>query len=321
MMFVRTLNYPHTKVVFGEGSMEYLKDIKGRKVLVTTRSLIGGKLYSQVLGLTEAEVLQGPSQHTPEEQMRALGISGFDVVISLGGGSIIDGVKALSPKFHVAIPTTLSGAEHTEFAGFTSKGRKVSVQGKEPDLVILDPKALTETPRELLLSSGVRAIDHAIEAFYSARATPFTDVLAEGSYRRLVQCLPQLPSTAEECQGAAWGASLAMRYAGRGLSHVFGYVVGPRFKIPHGITSCISLPAAIEMNKTPKLRQLEVGNPLNEEVGELLNKLGLRRKLGQYCSLEEAMGTVEELTEAVNRSDNPRKLSSKEVRKFLEDVF
>ena len=245
------VEYPKTQVIYGNGSLEWLKNINGKRIaIVTTRSLLKSKILSNILNIINADVIEGPRQHTPEEDVIKLSekLKEYEVVIGLGGGSIIDGIKITFNGYYIAIPTTFSGAEHTKSGGFTSEGIKKSKIGKEADVIILDPRATLETPKWLLIASGVRAIDHAIEALYSKDATPFTDSLAIEGYKKLIKCLRDLDSLDNRslCQIGVWLSSLTMRYAKMGISHIFGYVFGPRFNIPHGVTSCISLPSAKE---------------------------------------------------------------------------
>jgi len=236
---------------FGRGSISILKEL-GLKdaVIVTTRSLMKTELLDTVIKYSGSmRVVLGPSQHTPEEELSKLKEElkdNSETIISLGGGSIIDAVKILSPKIHIAIPTTLSGAEHTAIAGFTRGSIKVTEKVRPPDVVILDPLALNYTPKKLLITSAFRALDHAIEAYYSTKANLFTDSLAREGYKYLTECVEREgEEDLVKCQVGAWLSSLAFMYAGRGISHVFGYIFGPRFNIPHGVTSCISLPKAI----------------------------------------------------------------------------
>jgi len=180
------------------------------------------ELLNTVIKYSRAmRVVLGPSQHTPEEELSRLReeLKGNEeiTIISLGGGSIIDAVKLLSPKIHIAIPTTLSGAEHTAIAGFTRGSIKVVGKARPPNIVILDPLALSYTPKRLLVTSAFRALDHAIEAYYSTKANLFTDSLAREGYKYLTECLEgEGEEGLMKCQVGTWLSSLAVMYAGRG---------------------------------------------------------------------------------------------------------
>ncbi|MEM0362800.1 MAG: iron-containing alcohol dehydrogenase [Sulfolobaceae archaeon] len=321
------VEYPKTQVIYGNGSLEWLKNINGKRIaIVTTRSLLKSKILSNILNIINADVIEGPRQHTPEEDVIKLSekLKEYEVVIGLGGGSIIDGIKLTFNGYYIAIPTTFSGAEHTKSGGFTSEGIKKSKIGKEADVIILDPRATLETPKWLLIASGVRAIDHAIEALYSKDATPFTDSLAIEGYKKLIKCLRDLDSLDNRslCQIGVWLSSLTMRYVKMGISHVFGYVFGPRFNIPHGVTSCISLPSAIKLNYNNKLKEIEINDePLYAFIDRFLKEINARRRLSEFTKLEDALKYAEIFTELVNNSGNPIKIDQNMAKKFIEDVY
>ncbi|WP_054837307.1 iron-containing alcohol dehydrogenase [Metallosphaera hakonensis] len=296
--------------------MKALKSLNLRDALiVTTRSLLNSPLIDEIKKLTgNPMVMRGPSQHTPKEELDELmnRIEGKSV-ISVGGGSVIDSIKISFPRLHVAIPTTLSGAEHTSVAGYTEGGLKVSVNVKPPDVVILDPWVLSFTPKSLLVTTSFRALDHAIEANYSVKATPFTDALALKGYEYLVDCLEN--ENFGLCQIGSWLSSLSFQYAGRGLSHVFGYVFGPAFGIPHGVTSCISLVQAIKFNGIFKIPNVV------ESLEGILRKYDITEKLSKYTTLENALKYAKVFADLTNKSENPKKITIEDAENFIKSVY
>ncbi|AOL16439.1 alcohol dehydrogenase [Sulfolobus sp. A20] len=324
------LNYPTAQVIYGYDALEWLINIKEKKVaLVTTRSLLKSKILSEVLKLVSANVIEGPRQHVPESDLNSLyeKLKGYETVIGLGGGSIIDGIKLVTDAFYIAIPTTLSGAEHTRSGGYTVDGVKSSKLGKDADVIILDPRATLETPKWLLVTSGVRSLDHAIEALYSTQSTPFTDTLAIEGYKKLINCLRNLESLEDRlnCQIGSWLSSITMRYVKMGMSHMFGYVFGPRFNIPHGVTSCISLPTAVKFNyeiAKHKLKEIEDGEPLYISINNFLKEIGVRKRLSEFVpSLEDALKYAKVYSELVNNSGNPLKVDLKMAEDFIKEVY
>ncbi|ACP54310.1 iron-containing alcohol dehydrogenase [Saccharolobus islandicus] len=324
------VEYPITQVIYGLNALDWLVSVKGKRIaLVTTRSLLKSKILEQILSLINAEVIEGPRQHTPVGDVNNLTerLKGYDVVIGLGGGSVIDGIKLSFNGYYIAIPTTFSGAEHTRSGGATIDGIKKSRIGKEADAIILDPRATLETPKWLLIASGVRAIDHAVEALYSKDSTPFTDSLAIEGYKKLVKCIRDLDSIENRalCQIGTWLSSLTMRYAKMGISHNFGYIYGPRFNIPHGVTSCISLPSAIKLNYSVaknKLREIEnEGEPLYEFMDKFLKDIGAKRRLSEFTTLDEALKYVQTFIQIVNNTGNPVKIDIETAKRFIEEVF
>jgi len=271
------------RVVSGAGSVERLShelERRGleRAVVVTGRTLGASGLLERVtapLGARCVAVFKDARQHVPScsvakvagliEQHQA------DTVISFGGGSPIDTAKAAvysvlasgafprnaRPPAHIAIPTTLSAGEFTAVAGITDEKtrikRPVSDSRITPRTVIADPTLTLETPAWLWAASGIRALDHAIESIYSVRHYPVSDAAASSGLTMLLQHLrpsvdtgdPRVLEHRGECQLAAWMCVFGVTNAGFGLSHALGHQIGPRWNVPHGITSCITLPHAM----------------------------------------------------------------------------
>jgi alcohol dehydrogenase len=157
----------------------------------------------------------------------------------------------------IAIPTTLSAGEFTPFAGMTDEETRVKGGVGEPRLqprvVILDPEVTVETPAWLWAGSGMRALDHAVEGAYSNRHTPISDALAARAIKLLNEHLKaSLQTIGEEelyhrgqCQLAAWMSIFGALNTRFGISHALGHQIGPGWDVPHGFTSCITLPHAM----------------------------------------------------------------------------
>ena len=271
------------RVVSGAGSVERLShelERRGleRAVVVTGRTLGASALLDRVtapLGPRCVAVFKDAQQHVPSCSVarvaRLLEEHQADTVISFGGGSPIDTAKAAvhavltggtfprgaRPPAHIAIPTTLSAGEFTAVAGITDEKtrikRPVSDSRITPRTVIADPTLTLETPGWLWAASGIRALDHAIESIYSVRHYPVSDAAASSGLTMLLKHLkPSLDTSGPrvfehrgECQLAAWMCVFGVTNAGFGLSHALGHQIGPRWNVPHGFTSCITLPHAM----------------------------------------------------------------------------
>lgn len=204
-----------------------------------------------------------------------------DIIISCGGGSPIDAAKILSlilsegirdqeelylysenlkektptmknPIPQIAIPTTLSASEFTSIAGVTN-GKdhvkyKFSHLNMTPSFVFLDPVFTEDTPEWLWISTGIRAVDHAVETLYSPEPNPINTGLALQALKKLYVNLPlskKDPTNLEyrlECQVGAWLSLFSVVNIKLGLSHSIGHQLGALFDIPHGMTSAIMLP-------------------------------------------------------------------------------
>jgi len=235
-----------------------------RAFVLTTNSLAGTTALAELEGAlagAHAHTFPGSREHAPadavEAAVEAARACDADGVIAFGGGSVVDSAKVTAlhagpkgePLPQIALPTTLSAGEFTPVAGVTTDGVKNGIAHARilPRVVVLDPELTRDTPEALWLTTGVKALDHALEALWSRRPHPVVDTLALEAVRRLVEWLPQSRapgSTAArgECQIAAWMSISGMLNVGARLSHPLGHQIGARWGVPHGVTSCVVLP-------------------------------------------------------------------------------
>ena len=284
-------------VVYGESVAQALPRVirefwAGQTVIATNTSLaaeggLAGKV-SDILGDTLRNTVTGIRENSPREDVMrvtvALRSKGVDAIVSIGGGSVADAVKAAricltnnvrdaaeldrlkttttaaSPRpYFIAVPTTLSGAEFTQFAGITDErtGVKDAFHHKDlaPDVVILDPEAALATPERLWLSTGLRALDHAVETWCARQPTPYSDATSLYAARTLAHWLPITkiaPGDVEARLGCQIGGWMAIQGAAIGVSHGASHGIGHALSavtgMTHGITSCIMLPHVLRYN-------------------------------------------------------------------------
>ena len=272
----------------------------GRLMITSTASLAGpGGLAERLardLGPRCVGIFAGISAHSPREGVIAGAAEarrlGADLLVAVGGGSVIDATKvmqlalwadvqtpdalgayragpgpdradvaALTPGVRmVAVPTTLSAAEFTAFAGVTDVARHAKEGYAHPLLapraVVLDPAVTLSTPPQLWASTGMKAVDHAVEQLCNPVRTPYADALAEAGLKELAWALPASRDRREDldvrlaCQIGMWLA-MAGASSGRGLgaSHAIGHTLGGSYGVPHGLTSCVALPAVLKWNE------------------------------------------------------------------------
>jgi maleylacetate reductase len=303
-----------------------------RILITTTRSLAEGLAAQTAAALGDlcAGVFSGVGAHSPREGVIAGATEarrvGADLLVALGGGSVIDATKVMqlclwaglteAPQLDayragrgpdradltklepgvrmVAVPTTLSAAEFTPFAGVTDTGRHAKEGYTHPLLapraVILDPVMTFPTPPQLWFSTGLKAVDHAVEQLCNPERAPYADALSSEGLKRLTAGLaatkadPQDLDARLECQFGMWLAiSGAGSGRGMGASHAIGHTLGGSYGVPHGITSCVTLPAVLKWNEGIGVeRQALVselmgvpGLPADQAVRQLAAELGL----------------------------------------------
>ena len=160
----------------------------------------------------------------------------------------------------ISIPTSLSGGEYSDFAGGTHdrthRKHSFSTPNRGPALVILDAALSTSTPASIWLSTGIRAVDHCVEALCSLQGKPAADETAAKGLALLVPGLLRSKHDGNDVEArhrCQMGAIEAMKAVGFGVpmgaSHGIGHQLGP-LGVGHGETSCILLPAVCKYNAT-----------------------------------------------------------------------
>ncbi len=303
-----------------------------RALLVTTSSAVADAALVPAVETLLGQRLAGRvviGQHAPVgelvaavETARAASVDGL---VSLGGGSPIDAAKAiafslatdvdlrlpdaqargravrfLQPIPHLAIPTTLSVAELSSSAGFSAEGTREKVGVAAPALraaaVFYDALLALRTPLPLWLTTGIRAVDHAVETLLAPGDHPLPDLGAVEGLRRLRAGLlasraqPGDAAARTECQLGAWFSYLLPGPAASGLSHTLGKKLGSPSGIPHGVTSCLLLPHV--------LRYLAPRSPRASE------------RIAEALGASDAAAGVEDL---LDRLDVPRHLAAWEL--------
>ena len=224
---------------------------------------------------------------TPEQ------LDAFAAVVTPEGKTVRPPTKPPGAR-SIAVSTTLSAGEFTWFAGCTDtvRHRKQSY-GTDlmmPSTVILDPAVTVHTPEWLFLSTGIRAVDHAVEDLCSINPTPFSDGMSLQALRLLSAGLPAVKRNPNDlaarldCQLGAWMSIMGSQNGvAKGASHGIGHVLGGTADVPHGYTSCIMLPHVLRFNEPVNAaRQAWVAQALGmpgrsaaDAVAALIASLGL----------------------------------------------
>ena len=204
-----------------------------------------------------------------------------EVLVALGGGSVIDTAKALmvgtqSAGFHellahlagdtgfaparvmplVAVPTTAgTGSEVTPWATLWDRaaGRKHSLHLSQtwPEAAIVDPDLMLTLPNDVTLHSGLDALSHALEAIWNVNANPISDTFAVAAARSIIVTLPALLAGPQDRRLraamalAALQAGLAFSNTRTALAHSISYEMTLRFGLPHGLACSFTLPMVL----------------------------------------------------------------------------
>ena len=232
------------------------------------------------LSVTTESCAAEPSLPALEAALDRLSTDRPDVVVALGGGSVIDFAKALAalipcakapleylegvgggkpldtaPLPMIALPTTAgTGAEVTKNAviAVPEHGVKVSLRDARmiPNIAIVDAALMQGAPRHVTLAAGLDAVTQVIEPYLSVKATPMTDALCQAAIPKGVAALRAVveQDAAEAWDDMAWVSTcggLALANAGLGAVHGFAGVIGGQTGAPHGEICGALLPAVL----------------------------------------------------------------------------
>ena len=242
----------------------------------------------------------------------------------------------------IAVPTTLSAGEFNSPAGCTDTVRQVKESYLHPLMmprsVILDPAVTVHTPEWLFLSTGIRAVDHAVEDICSINAQPLSDGTSLQALRllgrglRAVKADPANLEARLDCQLGAWMSMMGSQNGvTKGASHGIGHVLGGTAHVPHGYTSCVMLPPVLRYNAAVNAeRQAWVsealgcpGQPAADVVAQLIAALGLPGTLrGVGVKPEQLDRIAEESMHDRWVHTNPRRITGPaDVRALLDAAW
>lgn len=344
-----------------------------RVFIVASRSLsartgvvdaIAGALGTQYAGRFDRCVAHSPWPSVIEAA-DAVRAAKPDLILTVGGGTPVDTVKilqlalahdvreeagleklhtvpqaTLSPVRQVAVPTTLSGAEFSNLAGGTNPKTRLKHSFIGPDIgprsVILDPALTVHTPEWLWLSTGIRALDHAVEALLSVESNAYCDGLSLHALRLFAEWLPRTradPGNLDArlaCQQATWLSASTINRLPFGASHGIGHALGAAAGVPHGYTSCVMLPHVMRFNEAATrdkqrliARALGASGSAADAVASLVSSLELPMKLRDVKVEKHQLPTIaENAMKNIWVRMNPRPIRSPEdVMQLLEAAW
>lgn len=291
-------------------------------------------------------------------------------IVALGGGSSMDVAKAVGVLVNyggsitdyegnhkvpgpivpmIAIPTTAgTGSEVTASAVITDEARnyKLSVFSYEilPKYAVLDPELIMTAPASIAAACGVDALIHAIEAYLSTNASPFSDAMAEkameligGNLRQFVANRKNEEAACAMMAGSNF-AGIAFAWARLGNVHAMSHPVSAYFNVPHGVANSILLPVVLEYNALADDGRYEViynyvrqgSEELNgfkpemlvEEIRRLNEDLGIPKSLSQVGVKEELIPAMaEDAMKSGNIPANPRQTNVKDIMELYKKAL
>lgn len=311
-----------------------------------------------------------PSVETVDKASAAYKESGADFIVALGGGSPMDVAKAVGVVARyggsiteyegadkvpgdiiplIAVPTTAgTGSEVTAFSVITDHSRnyKLTVFSYKliPSYAILDAELLTTAPVSVAAACGIDAMVHALEAYISTAASPFSDAMAEkaleligANIRSYVANRGDIEAAENMLVGSLF-AGIAFSWARLGDVHAMSHPVSAYFNVPHGVANAILLPTIVEYNMlADKGKYLNIYNYIaklpaapEEFTADMLvdELLDLNESLGIPAGLEE-VGVTKDKFDAMaddamksgNIAVNPRSTTKKDVLALYEKAF
>ncbi len=282
-----------SRIIFGRGVVNEVPPLAagmgGRALVVIGRNAERSEPFLDSLRKTGVKtfafsVFIEPTIELILEGARIARENACDLVIGMGGGSVIDTAKAISALMNnpgdildylevigrgkalqrpaapcVAIPTTAgTGAEVTSNSVLTSPEheRKVSLRSPTmlPDLAVVDPELTYSTPPSITASAGLDALTQVLESYVSVQSNPLTDLLCPEGMKRAARSLRTVfkdgtnESAREDMAMVSLLGGLALANAKLGAVHGFAGPMGAMFPIPHGTACACLLPFVMEAN-------------------------------------------------------------------------
>ncbi len=340
-------------IIFGAGTLRKLYDIItnfGNNVLY----VIGGsslkasgkwdeitnEMLRRAINFYSISIAGEPTPSLIDDAVKKFQQKNLDLIIGIGGGSVIDAGKAISAmipkkesikkylegvgdKVHdgkkipyIAIPTTSgTGSEATKNAVITevgSEGFKKSLRHDNfiPNYAIVDPKLVVFCPPSITAACGMDAFTQLLEAYVSPRSSPLTEALAYSGIKQIkdniIPVYSYKSSDLKARSAMAYGSlvsGIVLANAGLGIVHGLASSIGGLFNIPHG-TVCGTLLAECTKMNVKRLEQIghdgEHGLMKHAIIGALITGKSYEANIDVSYYCSALIETLERWTEELN---------------------
>ncbi len=374
------------RILFGLGAVEKTGPeaqlLKAKKILIITDPgviqaglLQGIEKSLQSVGLPSVifdGVEPDPRIEVVEKSVEKAKKEGIDLIIGLGGGSSLDIAKVTSIMITnsekidsffgidlvpnpgvpvILIPTTAgTGSEATPVAilSDTKEKLKKGIVSSYlfPEVAVIDPKLTVGLPPSVTAFTGMDALTHAIESYYSVNATSITDLIAYQAMEIIARNLriafangENLVARSNMMEGSLLGG-MAFANAGVGAVHAFAYPLGGEFHLAHGLTNTVMLPYVMRYNilgcpnkfaqmakafgeKIEGLSELDAAERAVKFVERLSDDIRVARRLRDVGIPEEAIPRLAEAAMKVTRllANNPRKVTLEDAITIYKSAY
>lgn len=343
------------EIIFGRGSLNYagqcaLRLGAKKAFLVSDSGIEEAGWVQRLMDVLEKEgvdwvyypgVVSNPRDFQVEQGAEFYLKNGADVIIAIGGGSPMDTAKGIAiiasnggkirdyeganrvkrplPPMMLITTTAGSGSDISQFCIITDVQRAVKMsiitRTLVPNISIVDPLILRTKSETLIIQSAIDALAHAIEAYTSRIASPFTEMQSLKAIDLIIRYLPRAVETRsldclEQLSIASVAASMAFSNASLGAEHALAHSLGGHFDMRHGVIHPILLTAVMRFN-------LENAEAKLSAIGQVV----LNRRAGS--DRDTALAGIDKLDEFFASFNVPQRLREEIDEKdkhFLEPI-
>jgi 1,3-propanediol dehydrogenase len=378
------LKFEIPEIIFGRGSIEQLgqcsRRLGGDKVMVVTDpGIIANGWIDEALGHLQREglkavvydhVVSNPRAFHVEQGAEEYTRQECDVIIAIGGGSPMDTAKGVAilasnqgrivdyvgcnlitqpiPPL-ICVPTTAgTGSDVSQFAIIADQQKKIKMtilsRAIMPDISLIDPRLLQTKSDELIASTGMDALTHAIEAFVSSLSWPLTDPHASHAIKLVFRHLTDAvhKKSIDPLEGmaiASLEAGAAFSNAILGAVHALAHPLGGLYDIHHGLANAILLPTVLRKNleyapdkyalvanamgvDTRGKSKSEAAGQVPEKIEALIKNLDIPTKLSQVgVRRQDIHALAQDAAEDLCMMTNPQKYDAQEIEAIYLDAL
>jgi alcohol dehydrogenase class IV len=378
------LKFEIPEIIFGRGSLKQIGQCSrrlggDRVLLVTDPGIIAtgwideARQYLKQEGLKSFvydDVVTNPRTFQVEQGAVEYIRHECDVIVAIGGGSPMDTAKGIAILISnqgriedyvgcnlitqplpplICVPTTAgTGSDVSQFAiiADTEKKIKMTILSRAimPDISLIDPRLLQTKSSELIASTGMDALTHAIEAFASSLSWPLTDPHANHAIKLVFHNLNQAVykkslDTLEGMAIASLEAGAAFSNAILGAVHALAHPLGGRYDMHHGLANAILLPVVLTKNlehapekyalianamgiDTRGKTRAEAASLVPQQIEKLIRALDIPTRLSQVgVQAEDIPSLARDAAEDLCMMTNPQRYNVREIEALYRSAL